>query len=118
MAGFDQGAALGDVDQGRMPARPDSSSDSAPNTDDRSGAGDAALFTVRYDGFHRFNRALNLSTRIRPVSPNTLIAYWTLRPLMYTVPDEQVPIGENDIRLLGPTRIGFDPGGAPPSIPG
>ena len=74
----------------------------------------------RHTGRHSRERESNRYIRTRAVAPTRRMAYWASpRPLMYSVPDEDVPSALKLTMLLTPNRIGSSPGaGLPASIAG
>ena len=92
---FDQRTASGDIDHDDQVAWPHASGNDPVVTEASTAEVAAVKGAIRHKAFHCRMRASNLRTRILPVSPKTRMTYCALlRPRMYMLPDDDVPIEE------------------------
>src|SRR5262249_2748784 len=108
--GFDERAVRRDVeDSGRVPW---THFGLYPELGDRTDSPcQPSLGYMSEAGIHWPFPALNLNIRVFPVSPYTRTTYCVpRRPRMYTLPDDDVPVGVKVTMSPEPSRIGSSPG--------
>ncbi len=121
MARLDESARGRHVDDRGVDPGPHPRRDDAVLGDRLPAAGETPFKQVRrHTGRHSRERESKRYVRTRAVAPTRRMAYWASpRPLMYSVPVEDVPSALKLTMLPAPNRIGSSPGaGLPASIAG